>query len=62
MAGTSIPIGHTDILISFIYKLAFGTSRAADYGLGAAISVALFVVVGSITWFQIRATKALDET
>ena len=23
MAGTSIPIGHTDILISFIYKLAF---------------------------------------
>lgn len=61
MAGTSIPIGHTDILISFIYKLAFGTSRAADYGLGAAISVALFVVVGSVTWFQIRSTKTLED-
>jgi ABC-type sugar transport system permease subunit len=61
MAGTTIPIGHTDILISFIYKLAFGTSRTAEYGLGAAISVALFVVIGSITWFQIRATKALED-
>lgn len=60
MAETIIPIGHTDILISFIYKLAFVSSSTSDYGLGAAISVVLFLVVGSITWFQIRATKALE--
>jgi arabinogalactan oligomer/maltooligosaccharide transport system permease protein len=60
MADTIIPIGQSDILISFIYKLAFVTSGAHDYGLGAAISVALFVVIGSITWFQIRATKAME--
>jgi len=60
MAGTVIPIGHTDILISFIYKLAFVSSSTSDYGLGAAISVLLFVVVGSVTYFQIRATKALE--
>jgi ABC-type sugar transport system permease subunit len=60
MADTIIPVGQTDILISFIYKLAFVTSGASDYGLGAAISVALFVVVGSITWFQIRATRAFE--
>ncbi len=59
MAGTSIPIGQTDILISFIYKLAF-QSTAPDYALGAAISVALFVVVGSMTYFQIKATRALE--
>ena len=60
MADTPIPVGQTDILISFIYKLAFVTSSASDYGLGAAISVLLFVVVGSITWFQVRATRALE--
>jgi ABC-type sugar transport system permease subunit len=61
MAGTTNPIGHTDILISFIYKLAFSTARTPDYALGAAIAVALFVVIGSVTWFQLRATRALDE-
>jgi arabinogalactan oligomer / maltooligosaccharide transport system permease protein len=60
MAETVIPIGHTDILISFIYKLAFTSSSTSDYGLGAAISVILFVVVGSITFFQIRATRAVE--
>lgn len=60
MADTVIPIGHTDILISFIYKLAFVSSSTSDYGLGAAISVVLFLVVGSITFFQIRATRAVQ--
>ena len=61
MAGTIVPIGHTDILISFVYKLAFVSSSTADYGLGAAISVALFLVVGTMTVFQIRATRALED-
>ncbi len=60
MAEAAIPVGQTDILISFIYKLAFQSSSAADYGLGAAISVVLFLVVGSITYWQIRATKAVE--
>lgn len=61
MADTIIPVGQTDIMISFIYKLAFVQSGASDYGLGAAISVLLFLVVGSITWFQIRASRALES-
>ena len=60
MADAAIPIGHSDILISFIYKLAFQSSSTSDYGLGAAISVVLFLVVGSITYWQIRATKAVE--
>jgi ABC-type sugar transport system permease subunit len=59
--GAPLPIGQTDILISFIYKLAFVSSSVSDFGLGAAISVVLFIVVGSITLFQIRATRALEE-
>jgi arabinogalactan oligomer/maltooligosaccharide transport system permease protein len=61
VAGSIVPIGRTDILISFVYKLAFTPSSAADYGLGAAISVALFVVVGAITILQIRATRVFEE-
>ena len=56
-----MPIGQTDILISFVYKLAFTPSSAADYGLGAAIPVALFLVVGTVTIFQIRATRAFED-
>ncbi|HLF43254.1 MAG TPA: ABC transporter permease subunit [Acidimicrobiia bacterium] len=62
MADVAIPIGHTDILISFIYKLAFQTASTSDYALGAAISVVLFLVVGTITYIQIRATRALEAT
>jgi arabinogalactan oligomer/maltooligosaccharide transport system permease protein len=61
MTDTSIPVGQTDILISFVYRLAFVSSAVSDYGFGAAIAVALFVVIGSITWFQIRATRSLEE-
>jgi ABC-type sugar transport system permease subunit len=61
MAGTIVPIGHSDLLISFIYKLAFVSSSTSDYGLGAAISVALFLVVGTVTILQIRATRAFEE-
>jgi ABC-type sugar transport system permease subunit len=62
MTDSSIPVGQTDILISFVYRLAFVSSSVSDYGFGAAITVVLFVVVGSLTWFQIRATKALEDT
>ena len=62
MADASIPIGHTDILISFAYKLAFVSSNVSSYGFGAAIVVALFVVIGSVTWLQIRGTRALEES
>ena len=61
MADASIPIGHTDILISFAYKLAFVSSNVSSYGFGAAIVVALCVVIGLMTWFQIHGTRALDE-
>lgn len=60
VAETLIPIGHTDILISFIFKLAFVSSSIADYGLAAAISVILFVLVGTMAWLQARYTKAFE--
>lgn len=61
LANTIIPVGHTDILISFVYKLAFVTSGATNYGLAAAISIVLFLFVGLITILQIRFSNAFQE-
>lgn len=60
IAGTPIPAGHTDILLSFVYKLAF-TSSQSDYGLASAISIVLFLLVAIITWLQFRYTRALED-
>lgn len=57
---TPTPAGYTDILISFIYKLAF-TAQQADYGLASAISIVLFVFVATMTWLQFRYTRALED-
>ena len=61
MAGTSTPAGHTDIMISYTYRLAFGGGRGADYGLAAAIAIVIFLVVAVITLFNFRYTGMLEE-
>ncbi len=61
MADTIVPMGYTDLLISFIYRLGFSSSNAADYGFSAAITVLLFVLVAIMTFFQSINTKAISE-
>lgn len=60
IAGSPVPAGHTDILISFVYQLAFN-SAISDYGLGSAISIVLFVFIALITWTQFRYSRVLEE-
>lgn len=60
IAGSPIPAGHTDILISFVYRLAFN-SAISDYGLGASISIVLFLFVAAITWGQFRYTRVMED-
>ena len=52
--------GGTDILISMIYRMAFGGARA-DYGFASAVSVVLFAITGVLAALQFRATKALED-
>lgn len=59
--GTPTPAGYTDILISYTYKLAFGGGRGADYGLAAAISIVIFLIVAAITVMNFRFTGMLEE-
>lgn len=55
-----IPVGFTDILISMVYKVAF-TGQNRDYGLAAAYSVIIFIVVATISIIAFRRTKSLEE-
>lgn len=61
MADTIVPMGYTDLLISFIYRLGFSTANAADYGFSAAITVLLFILVAIMVFFQSINTKAIKE-
>lgn len=62
MPDTIVPMGYTDLLISFIYRLGFSTANAADYGFAAAITVMLFVFVSVMVFFQTLNSKALKES
>lgn len=61
MAGTPTPAGHTDILISYVYNLAFSGSRGVNYGFASAITIIIFFIVGTITLFQFRYTRMWEE-
>ena len=52
--------GATDILISYTYKIAFGSS-VQDLGLASAISVVIFILVAGISLYGIRRSKVLEE-
>ncbi|RXZ50173.1 ABC transporter permease subunit [Agromyces binzhouensis] len=58
--GAPIPVGFTDILISMVYKVAF-TGQNRDYGLAAAYSIIIFIVVAVISIIAFRRTKSLEE-
>lgn len=62
IVGASTQAGHTDILISYVYKLAFESSgRGVQYGLASAISIVVFLIVGAITLLQYRFTNMWEE-
>jgi ABC-type sugar transport system permease subunit len=62
IVGASTQAGHTDILISYVYKLAFESGgRGVQYGLASAISIIVFIIVGAITLFQYRFTNMWEE-
>ncbi|MGZ9234233.1 MAG: ABC transporter permease subunit [Anaerolineales bacterium] len=61
MAGTPTPAGHTDILISYVYNLAFSGNRGVNYGFASAVTIIIFLFVGAMTLFQFRFTNMWEE-
>jgi arabinogalactan oligomer/maltooligosaccharide transport system permease protein len=56
-----VDVGGTDILISFVYKIAFSSNQGADYGLASAFSILIFFIVGGLSMIGFRRTKFLEE-
>ena len=53
--------GRTDILISYVYKIAFAGGGGVDYGFAAAVSLVIFLIVATISAFSFRYTRSLEE-
>lgn len=60
MVGTPTPAGHSDILISYVYRLAFA-SAGQDFGYASAITVIIFFVLAAVTLYQYRYMKVWEE-
>ncbi|WP_026549519.1 ABC transporter permease subunit [Arthrobacter sp. Br18] len=59
--NTTANIGHTDILITMVYEIAFGTGVGRDYGLASALSIIIFLIVAVVSAVSFRQTKALED-
>lgn len=60
--GAEVPVGHTDILISFTFNLASASGRGNQFGLAAAVTMVIFVLLLLISAFSFRFTKRLEDT
>ena len=60
LIDASTPAGATDILVSYTFRIAFG-SYGQDFGLASAIAGLIFVIVGFIAWANLKATRSLQE-
>ncbi|CDF98715.1 Putative Maltose ABC superfamily ATP binding cassette transporter, permease protein [Avibacterium paragallinarum JF4211] len=57
MIGTTTPAGHTDLLVSYTYRIAFEGGGSQDFGLAAAIATLIFLLVAGLALLNIKATK-----
>ncbi len=60
MVGTATAAGHSDILISYVFKLAFGSSTQ-QFGYAAAITFIIFLMMIGVTLFQFRRMGTWEE-
>ncbi len=59
-AGSPIQGGQTDLLITYTYRLAFGTNEQL-LGFASAISMIIFIIVAAVSAYSFRLTRRLEE-
>lgn len=55
--GSSTPAGHTDLLVSYTYRIAFEGGGGQDFGLASAIATLIFIVVGALALLNLHVSK-----
>jgi maltose/maltodextrin transport system permease protein len=58
---TKLPAGTTDILVSYTYRIAF-TDAGQNFGLAAAVSTLIFILVAVMALLQLRITRTAAGT
>jgi maltose/maltodextrin transport system permease protein len=58
--NTKVPAGTTDILVSYTYRIAFQDS-GQNFGVAAAISTVIFVMVAVMAIVNLRLSNAAGE-
>lgn len=53
--------GHTDILISYTYNLAFTAGKGRDYGLASAVSFINFLIVAALSFQAFKRSKQMEN-
>lgn len=61
VVGADVAVGHTDILISFTFKLASQSGRGNQFGLASAFTMIIFFLLLVISAFSFRFTKRLED-
>lgn len=56
MIGASTVAGHTDLLVSYTYRIAFQDS-GQNFGLASAIATIIFLMVGTMALINLKITK-----
>ena len=56
-----VDAGATDLLITLVYKVAFGSGTGRDYGLASAFAILIFIIVGIVAAIAFRRTRALED-
>jgi arabinogalactan oligomer/maltooligosaccharide transport system permease protein len=60
-SDTTLDIGATDIMITLVYKVAFGGGGGRDYGLASAFSIHIFIIVATISASAFNRTRTLED-
>ncbi|MDP6906107.1 MAG: extracellular solute-binding protein [Candidatus Thalassarchaeaceae archaeon] len=60
-AGQGQP-GETDILITYVYDVAFAPASGGNYGLAAAWSVIIFLMLIAFSWIYMKRTNATEAS
>ncbi|MEJ3405448.1 ABC transporter permease subunit [Rathayibacter sp. YIM 133350] len=58
---TTLDIGSTDLLITLVYKVAFGGGGGRDYGLASAFAILIFIIVAVVSAISFKRTRALED-
>lgn len=59
--GSSTPAGHTDLLVSYTYRIAFEGGAGQDFGLASAIATLIFIMVGALALLNLRFSRNQHE-